>query len=105
MTHPKRGEVWLADLGLAAKVRPVLVVSVPYGDADYALVGVVPLTATPRDSQFEVAVKVGWLQPGAFNVHGLLAVPAAKFLRKLGTLEAAQLQQVEAGLKRWLGLS
>jgi len=34
-----------------------------------------------------------------------LAVPAAKFLRKLGTLEAAQLQQVDAGLKCWLGLS
>lgn len=25
MAQPKRGEVWLADLGLAAKVRPVLV--------------------------------------------------------------------------------
>ncbi len=28
MNLPERGEVWLADLGLAAKVRPVLVVSV-----------------------------------------------------------------------------
>jgi mRNA-degrading endonuclease toxin of MazEF toxin-antitoxin module len=26
---PKRGEVWLADLGFAAKVRPVLIVAVP----------------------------------------------------------------------------
>ena len=30
MPKAKRGEVWLADLGLAAKVRPVLVVSVAY---------------------------------------------------------------------------
>ena len=104
MTNPRRGEVWQADLGLAAKVRPVLVVSVPYGDADYALVGVVPHTATPRGSQFEVALKIHWLQPGAFNVQGLLAVPAAKCLRKLGTLEPAQLLQVDAGLKRWLGI-
>jgi hypothetical protein len=52
-----------------------------------------------------VAVKVRWLQPGASNVQGLLAVPAAKFLRKLGALEAAQIQQVDAGLKRWLALS
>ena len=58
MINPKRGEIWLADLGLAAKVRPVLVVSVPYGDADYALVGVVPLTTTPRGSRFEVPLKV-----------------------------------------------
>jgi mRNA interferase MazF len=36
--QPERGEVWLADLGLAAKVRPVLVISVAYADADYALV-------------------------------------------------------------------
>ena len=86
-------------------VRPVLVVSVPSGETDYALVGVVPLTATPRGSQLEIAVKVQWLQPGAFNVQGLLAVPAAKFLRKLGTLETAQLQQVDAGLQHWLGLS
>jgi len=26
---PNRGEVWLADLGIAAKVRPGLVLSVP----------------------------------------------------------------------------
>ena len=25
--NPQRGEVWLADLGLAAKTRPVIVVS------------------------------------------------------------------------------
>ena len=36
--QPERGEVWLADLGLAAKVRPVLVISVAYADADYALI-------------------------------------------------------------------
>ena len=38
---PARGEVWLFDLGIAAKIRPVLVVSVPYGDIDRALVTVV----------------------------------------------------------------
>jgi hypothetical protein len=30
MPKAKRREVWLADLGLAAKVRPVLVLSVAY---------------------------------------------------------------------------
>jgi mRNA interferase MazF len=34
MGLPKRGEVWMADLGFAAKVRPVLVVSVPFDDMD-----------------------------------------------------------------------
>jgi mRNA interferase MazF len=29
MTSPRRGEVWLVDLGMAAKVRPALVISIP----------------------------------------------------------------------------
>jgi hypothetical protein len=29
MPSPRRGEVWLVDLGMAAKVRPALVISVP----------------------------------------------------------------------------
>ena len=29
MAKPKRGEVWLVDMGYAAKVRPALVLSVP----------------------------------------------------------------------------
>ena len=34
MKAPQRGEVWLVDLGMAAKVRPALVISVPAADAD-----------------------------------------------------------------------
>jgi hypothetical protein len=30
VTRAKRGEIWMADLGVAAKVRPVLVLSVAY---------------------------------------------------------------------------
>jgi len=101
---PARGEVWLADLGIAAKVRPVLVVSVPYSDVDYALVCVIPRTASPRGSQFEVGLSVPWLQKGAFNLQGMLAVLSAKFLRKLGVLDKNQMQQIEAALKRWLAI-
>jgi mRNA interferase MazF len=32
-----RGDLWLVDLGMAAKVRPALVISVPADDADRAL--------------------------------------------------------------------
>jgi mRNA interferase MazF len=58
---PRRGEVWLFDLGMAAKTRPVLVVSVEYGDADRAIVTVVPHTTDVRESQFEVPVSVSFL--------------------------------------------
>ncbi len=34
MPNPVRGEVWLVDLGMAAKVRPCVVLSVPAEDRD-----------------------------------------------------------------------
>ncbi len=105
MDPPERGEVWLADLGFAAKVRPVLVVSVPYADHDYALVQVVPHTTQPRGAQFEVQLSVRFLETGAFNVQGMLAVPAAKFLRRLGAIPPPHLGVIEAMMKRWLGLA
>jgi mRNA interferase MazF len=104
MTIPERGEVWLVDLGLAAKVRPMLVLSVPYSAQDYALISVIPHTTSPRGSQFEIDLKVPWLQPGVFNIQGMLAVPAAKFLRRLGFIERESLLKVEDAIRRWLGL-
>jgi mRNA interferase MazF len=100
-----RGDTWLADLGMAAKVRPVLVLSIPHGDEDYALISVVPHTTVPRGAHFEIKVNVRSLRESAFNVQGMLAVPEAKFIRKIDSLDSAQLQQVEAVVKRWLGLT
>ena len=50
MISPRRGEVWLVDLGMAAKVRPALVISIPAEDTDRALVTLVPHTTSPRQS-------------------------------------------------------
>ena|SRR5438874_1358402 len=44
MPEIQRGDVWLVDLGLAAKVRPCLVLSVPAADQDRALVTMVAHT-------------------------------------------------------------
>lgn len=86
------------------KVRPVLVVSVSFGDLDYALIQVVPHTTQPRGGQFEVRIPVRFLEQGGFNVQGMLAVPSAKFLRRLGTLSPPQMVEIEAVIRRWLGL-
>jgi mRNA interferase MazF len=51
---PKPGEVWLADLGLAAKTRPVIIVSRLEPDPPRALVLYVPLTTQNRNSRYEV---------------------------------------------------
>ena len=104
MANPKRGEVWLADLGWAAKTRPVLILSISYSDDDYALLAVVPHTTSQRGSQFEVSLEVRGLKKGSFNVQGLLAVPPVKCIRKITSLTPEQLQSVEVTVIKWLGL-
>ncbi len=104
MKPPNRGEVWLVDLGLAAKVRPALVLSVPAGDADRALVTLVPHTTSPRGSVFEAAVTVPFLRAGVFDAQSLVTIPHAKLVRSLGRLTASQLAAVELVVCLWLGL-
>ena len=59
---PRPGEVWLADLGLAAKTRPVVVVSRHDPDPPRALVIYVPLTTQDRQSSYEVPIpRLGFL--------------------------------------------
>ena len=100
----QRGEVWLVDLGMAAKVRPAVVVSVPADDTDRALVTIVPHTTSARNSRFEVAIAVPVLRPGVFDAQNLITIPHAKLIRKLGRLSSGQLAAVERGLRKWLGL-
>ena len=102
---PSRGEIWQVDFGITQKVRPALVVSVPYTDADRALIGVIPHTTAMRGSQFEVVVSARFLSAGAFLVQGIQAVPPKYFLRKLGILEPVQLKPGEEALLRWQGIS
>ena len=54
--HPRPGEIWLADLGLAPKTRPVMIVSRFDPDAPKALITGVPLT-TQNPEQFRA---IGW---------------------------------------------
>ena len=105
MRHPRRGEVWLVDLGYVAKVRPGLVLSVPVGDRDRVLVTLVTSTTSARGSRFEVEIKARFLRPGVFDGQSLVTVPQAKLIRRLGKLSEHQLDEVEAAVRRWLGFS
>ena len=105
MASPRRGQVWLVDLGMAAKVRPALVISVPASDADRALVTLVPHTTSPRQSRFEASVSVPFLRPGVFDAQNLITIPHAKLIRSLGMLGSAQLSVVERAVRLWLGMS
>ena len=101
---PDRGEVWLVDLGWAAKVRPCLLFSVPLEDEDRALVTLVPHTTSAYGSRFEVDVRARFLKSGVFDAQNLITIPRAKLIRKLGDLTSPQLAAVEEAVRRWLGL-
>ena len=100
-----RGEVWLVDLGLAAKIRPCLVLSIPAAEADRSLVTVVPHTTSLRGTRFEVAVSVPFLRPGGFDAQGIVTVPTVRLMRHLGTLKPEQLNAVVNGVCLWLGIN
>ncbi len=100
----ERGDVWLVDLGYAAKTRPCLVVSIAAHEEDRALATVVPHTTSVRGTRFEVRLSVPFLQPGAFDAQNVITIPHAKLLRRLGALSADQVRSLEDSLRRWLGL-
>jgi mRNA-degrading endonuclease toxin of MazEF toxin-antitoxin module len=58
MPNAKRGEVWQVDFGLAAKVRPALVLGCDIADDDRVLVAVVFHTTAWRGSRYEVPIDV-----------------------------------------------
>jgi mRNA interferase MazF len=100
-----RGEVWLVDLGMAAKVRPCLVLSIPLEEADRALVTAVTHTTSLRGSRFEVSVRTRFLRhSGAFDAQNIVTFPQAKLIKRLGALDDAQLAEVEITVRSWLGL-
>ena len=99
----KRGEVWMFDCGMAEKVRPVLILSIPFTDIDRAVVTVVFHSTTLRGSPFEVEVQVPFLKDGAFIAQSLATYPTVRAIRRLGALNPAQLAAVEAVVFKWLG--
>ncbi len=104
MPTPDRGEVWLVDLGIAAKVRPCLVLSVPPGPQDRVLVTLAPHTTSVQGTRFEVVLPKRFLKAGAFDAQGLVTVARARLLRRLGKLQAGEMASVEEAVHRWLGL-
>jgi len=103
---PAAGDVWVADLGLAAKVRPVLILSYPKPEDARSLAIVAPLTSQIRSARGEIDLgKPSWLpKPSAVNLQGLASFDHRYLQRKLGRLSDAQIGQVKSGLRVLLDL-
>ena len=104
MPTPNRGEVWITDLGMAAKVRPCLVLNVALEAVDRVLTTLIPLTTATYGTRFEIAVLAPFIKAGVFDTQQIITIPNVKLIRRLGTLPADQLKLVEAGVRAWLGL-
>ena len=102
--NPIRNEVWLVDLGMVAKVRPCLVLSIPADEeTDRILTTVIPHTTSTRESRFEVLSNVRFLKSGAFDSQNIVTIPTVKLVRRLGVLPDDQMAGVESAVKHWLG--
>ena len=104
--EPRAGEVWVADFGLAAKQRPVLVLAYPQPEDARALVVVAPLTSQLRGLRGEVDLgKPRWLpKRSAVNIQGLASIDHHSLIRKLGRLPDAQLAAVKDAIRNLLEL-
>jgi mRNA interferase MazF len=102
----KPGEVWLADLGLAAKTRPVVILSRDDPQAPRALVIYVPLTTQNRGSRYEIELgRVRFLNEiSVANVQGLGSIPAVRLQRRLGLLSTEVLDKIKQAIRFALDL-
>lgn len=90
----------MADLGLAAKTRPVVIVSRRDPDPPRALVLYVPLTTQHRSSPYEAPLpRFSFLDKASVaNVQGLGSLPAVRLERKLGKLAGDVMARLRAAL-------
>jgi mRNA interferase MazF len=71
MPNVKRGEVWQIDFGLAAKVRPAVVLGCDIADEDRVLVAVVYYTTALRGPRYEEPMRLLGFEPGGFDAQSI----------------------------------
>ncbi len=106
MQYPKRSEIWTIDLGIAAKLRPCLIISIPFKSSEYSLIAYVPITKQQRDSRFLLPVPTTIKSvEGFFNIQGLGAIDHHAFQKKLESVGPEIVIQIEGKIRLWLGMN
>ena len=77
------GEIWMTDFGMAAKVRPALVLTGEPGTDELDLVTLL-LHTIPKP----------FLKPGAFHLQQIQTVSTVKLERRLGVLAADEMNRI-----------
>ena len=105
MPAADRGSVWIADLGMAGKVRPCLILSIRTDPQDRVLVSVIPHTTSIHGTRFEIAVPAHFLNKGGvFDAQQVVTVAQARLIRRLGDLDPVGMAKVEKAVRVWLSL-
>ncbi len=105
MPAAKPGEVWVVDLGMAAKIRPCLILTRPPKGDELDVFTVVAHTTARRGNRWEVQIEKPFLDDeGAFDVQRVATVASVKLERKLGELTSAELNLVLDQLAERLGI-
>ena len=101
----ERGEVWQVDFGIAAKVRPALLLTSEPADEELDLFTVLLHTTSVRGNQWELAISKSFLKAGAFHLQQIQSISGAKLMRCLGRLSDAEMRLVDEALRNRLHLS
>ena len=98
------GEIWRVDFGLAAKVRPALVLSDYPRDEELALLVVIPHTTAVRGNRWEMNIPKPFLKSGVFHLQQIQPISLARFDVRLGVLTPDEFNKVKETLVRLLNL-
>jgi len=99
---PRHGEIWLVDMGMAAKTRPTVVIIADNLDVPRSLIIHIPITRQNRGTEFEVPL--GHLscldRDSVANVQGIGSLPSIRFEKRIGVLPASDLQAIKSALAK-----
>jgi mRNA interferase MazF len=96
------GDVWMVDFGMAAKVRPALLLTGEPAMDELDVVTVLLHTTALRGNRWEMSIPKSFLKPGAFHLQQIQTVSTVKLERRLGMLSAEEMKQVREALMRRL---
>jgi mRNA interferase MazF len=97
---PRHGEVWVVDMGMAAKTRPAIVLIADNLTAPRSLLIHIPITRQNRGSELEVPLgHLPFLDAESVaNVQAIGSLPSVRFEKRLGVVPESDLKKVKAAL-------
>ena len=93
-----KGEVWIVDFGMMAKIRPALLLTGEPADDELDLVTVLLHTTALRGNRWELNIPKPFLKPGAFHLQQVQTISTAKLERRLGVRTNDEMKRVQDAL-------